>query len=343
MDPQESLDALKAQQAAGQPLKFLFFWGHRPERDGRVGKGCFSQWWPSPFTVDGIEYATAEHWMMAGKARLFGDESTRQRILDARTPAEAKKLGRLVQGFDEQVWAQRRYELVAEGTPAKFSRSSFSAPHGSVAHSRWTAQVRRDSSPGLRLGGFTTIRSGCSLKAESASKRRREWSRPRSGPRGGALKAPRVALGATRGASGSRSGLRRTGVRRLHFQRPFRLLPMDVAPVQQPGVALEMVAQGRIAGARQAVERGEAVGRPEPQQAQPAGVLAGVTGLVAQQVGPLDQRRFGDSEQDHVADGHRPTAHRKHRAAVVPGQEKAVRAALDLRAAGLCDGKADRC
>jgi hypothetical protein len=28
----------------GQP-KYLFFWGHQPQPDGRVGKGCFSQWW----------------------------------------------------------------------------------------------------------------------------------------------------------------------------------------------------------------------------------------------------------------------------------------------------------
>jgi hypothetical protein len=47
----------------GQP-KYLFFWGHQPQPDGSVGKGCFSQWWPAAFTVDGVSYPTAEHYMM---------------------------------------------------------------------------------------------------------------------------------------------------------------------------------------------------------------------------------------------------------------------------------------
>ncbi len=52
---------------AGAPLpKWLMFWGHQAGPDGSVGKGCLSQWWPCSFTVEGIAYASAEHWMMAG-------------------------------------------------------------------------------------------------------------------------------------------------------------------------------------------------------------------------------------------------------------------------------------
>ncbi|MEV4561661.1 NADAR family protein [Kitasatospora sp. NPDC049285] len=117
-----SREQLEAALASGARAKYLLFWGHRPQRDGRIGAGSLSQWWPSPFTVDGVEYATAEHWMMAGKARLFGDEEIVPRILQARTPAEAKKLGRLVTGFDEQRWAAHRFELVVAGSVAKFSQ-----------------------------------------------------------------------------------------------------------------------------------------------------------------------------------------------------------------------------
>ncbi|WP_055591269.1 NADAR family protein [Peterkaempfera griseoplana] len=98
------------------------FWGHQPQRDGSVGAGCLSQWWPSRFTVEGVEYASAEHWMMAGKARLFGDEAALGRILSARTPAEAKKLGRLVRGFDDAVWERERFRLVVAGNLAKFGQ-----------------------------------------------------------------------------------------------------------------------------------------------------------------------------------------------------------------------------
>ncbi|MFJ9517716.1 NADAR family protein [Kitasatospora sp. NPDC101801] len=113
---------LAALVAAGARPKYLMFWGHRPERDGSVGPGSLSQWWPSAFTVDGVRYATAEHWMMAGKARLFGDDETLGRILAARSPAEAKNLGRLVRGFDDQRWAAARFDLVVAGNEAKFGQ-----------------------------------------------------------------------------------------------------------------------------------------------------------------------------------------------------------------------------
>src|SRR5262249_30084573 len=69
------VDELRALTAAGGRVKYLFFWGHRPQPDGSVGPGCLSQWWPAPFAVDGVRYASAEHYMMAGKARVFGDQA----------------------------------------------------------------------------------------------------------------------------------------------------------------------------------------------------------------------------------------------------------------------------
>ena len=105
----------------GQP-KYLFFWGHQPQPDGSVGKGCFSQWWPAQFMVDGVTYPTAEHFMMTAKARLFGDAEMAARIPVAGHPQEAKALGRRVRGFDEQLWAQRRFDLVVAGNVAKFGQ-----------------------------------------------------------------------------------------------------------------------------------------------------------------------------------------------------------------------------
>lgn len=118
-----SLPALLARTRRGERPKYLFFWGHQPEADGRIGKSCFSQWFESPFTLDAISYPTAEHLMMAEKARLFGDEAVCARILAARTPAEAKKLGRLISGFDEERWLQARFEIVVKGNHAKFSQN----------------------------------------------------------------------------------------------------------------------------------------------------------------------------------------------------------------------------
>ncbi|WP_435863700.1 NADAR family protein [Streptomyces tendae] len=114
-------EALVARVRAGARIKYLCFWGHRPLPDGSIGPSCLSQWWPSPFTVDGVKYATAEHWMMAGKARLFADAEAERRVLAAAHPAGAKKAGRLVRGFDEAVWERERFRIVVEGSVHKFA------------------------------------------------------------------------------------------------------------------------------------------------------------------------------------------------------------------------------
>lgn len=99
------------------------FWGHRAEADGRVGKGCLSQWWLEDFEEAGVRYKSAEHYMMAGKARLFGDEEMLAAILASETPGEAKKLGRRVRGFQEATWRAHRFEVVVQGNVAKFGQS----------------------------------------------------------------------------------------------------------------------------------------------------------------------------------------------------------------------------
>lgn len=116
----DSVEALVRSVRAGERVKYLHFWGHTPRRDGTLGASCFSQWWLSPFTVDGVEYGTAEHWMMASKARLFDDAEAERAVLASRTPAEAKKAGRLVRGFDEAIWTRERFEIVVEGSVHKF-------------------------------------------------------------------------------------------------------------------------------------------------------------------------------------------------------------------------------
>jgi hypothetical protein len=107
----------------GAPSAFLFFWGHQPPKDGSVGKSCFSQWYPASFSISGTTYSTAEHYMMAEKARLFGDAGIANAILAAKTPAEAKKLGRQIAGFDESIWLRERMSMVVAGNMANFRQN----------------------------------------------------------------------------------------------------------------------------------------------------------------------------------------------------------------------------
>lgn len=119
-DRMEELLTLEVQQRLPD---FLHFWGHTAKPSSPYGPWVFSQWWPSTFTIDGVEYFHAEGFMMAAKARLFGDSATLDQILQAPNPAVAKQLGRLVTNFDEEVWVARRYELVVQGNVAKYSQA----------------------------------------------------------------------------------------------------------------------------------------------------------------------------------------------------------------------------
>jgi ribA/ribD-fused uncharacterized protein len=118
-----SKDELIAALDSGEKIKWIHFWGHQPQQDGSLGSGCLSQWWPSPFTVEGIEYATAEHWMMVEKAKLFHDDSAVAAILAAPSPAAAKALGQKVAGFDEAAWTASRFDIVVRGNAEMFASS----------------------------------------------------------------------------------------------------------------------------------------------------------------------------------------------------------------------------
>jgi ribA/ribD-fused uncharacterized protein len=110
--------------AAGAHPVYLLFRGHRAPKDGSTGKSCLSQWFPAPFEVDGVRYATAEHYMMAGKARLFGDAEIAGRIVANEDPSTVKALGRRIKGFDEATWTQHRCTIVEAGNLAKFSQNA---------------------------------------------------------------------------------------------------------------------------------------------------------------------------------------------------------------------------
>lgn len=104
-----------------EKLKFLFFWGHTVKDE--ITKSCFSQWFPFKFEENGISYKTAEHYMMAGKAKLFNDEEVLVKILNAETPNESKSLGRKVKNFDPKLWDEHKYEIVKQGNLLKFSQN----------------------------------------------------------------------------------------------------------------------------------------------------------------------------------------------------------------------------
>ena len=125
-DPSDRIrdvSSLVREIAHGWDPKYLLFWGHAPAKGKTIGPFVLSQWFPAPFTVDGLRYATAEHFMMAEKARLFGDEETRSRVIATSDPGAAKALGREVRGFDDAAWTGARFDIVVRGSVAKFGQN----------------------------------------------------------------------------------------------------------------------------------------------------------------------------------------------------------------------------
>jgi ribA/ribD-fused uncharacterized protein len=110
--------------ARGERFQYRFFWGHTPRADGRIDTPCLSQWWRCRFELDRITYNSAEQWMMAEKARLFGDAEVLAQILAADDPHAIKMLGRAVRGFDPERWSAECFERVVRGNVAKFGQDA---------------------------------------------------------------------------------------------------------------------------------------------------------------------------------------------------------------------------
>ena len=98
------------------PNKMTFFFG---------ANNPLSNWHPAKFIVKQKVFFSAEQYMMYCKAKLFKDEVVAERIF-ARSdagPAEHKRLGRAVRGFDDAVWVKKRVGYVFTGCVAKFSQN----------------------------------------------------------------------------------------------------------------------------------------------------------------------------------------------------------------------------
>ena len=100
----------------------IYFWGHTPNPK-KMTAACLSQWYDCYFEVDGQSYHTTEQFMMASKARLFGDDEVFNEIMMAHHPHDYRKLGRKVRGFDPELWDAKKRDIVVEGNKAKFSQN----------------------------------------------------------------------------------------------------------------------------------------------------------------------------------------------------------------------------
>ncbi|AKI80353.1 hypothetical protein [Niemeyer virus] len=105
--------------------KYVFFHG---ANKNQAGVHIFSQWFPVNFKeyLNGevfSEYVSAEQYMMAHKALLFGDTFHFKKIMECSKQCKIKYLGRRVRNFNPTVWDKNKFDIVTEGNRLKFSQN----------------------------------------------------------------------------------------------------------------------------------------------------------------------------------------------------------------------------
>lgn len=80
--------------------------------------GALSNFYPCKINKDGRTYISSEQGFMASKALYFEDENTFNEIMASTTPSQAKKLGRMVKGYNDKAWSKVRegymYDIVKQ-------------------------------------------------------------------------------------------------------------------------------------------------------------------------------------------------------------------------------------
>ena len=78
----------------------------------------------SGFEKDGVRYSSSEHYIQAKKAKLFNDDATQTKILNATSPYETKCLGAKVKQFDLDTWKCCAKDIVMMAVTSKFQQNA---------------------------------------------------------------------------------------------------------------------------------------------------------------------------------------------------------------------------
>ena len=100
--------------------KYVAFWGSAFSNFFDCDIHVTNDWWGKP--ID-LHFKSSEQYFMWLKATYFDDYETADKILEAKTPKEAKALGRKVRGFDEKEWVGARESAMWNAVLLKFRQN----------------------------------------------------------------------------------------------------------------------------------------------------------------------------------------------------------------------------
>ena len=120
----ETVDSLKKAgkvpdrlKIAGREEEAFFF--HSPDEPN----GYLSNWYSSPFELDGLRFTSVEQYIMYTKCTVFGDEASAGAVMATEDTALQQSTGRKASGYIGPVWAGMRQMVVLHGLMAKFSQN----------------------------------------------------------------------------------------------------------------------------------------------------------------------------------------------------------------------------
>jgi len=97
-------------------ISIIYFW--RPYEKN----GWMCNWSLHAVRENGITFKTVEHFYMYHKAVMMGDARSAEMVLLAKTPREAKGIGRSVANWDETKWVAVREEIMLRGLGLKIKQ-----------------------------------------------------------------------------------------------------------------------------------------------------------------------------------------------------------------------------
>jgi len=98
--------------------KYVFFWKEKPFCNFTKCNIKFE--FPDSQKGEEIYFTSSEQMFMWFKAKFFLDDETANKILKAKTPDEAKKLGREVKNYVDSAWDRERIYYMTKAVYAKF-------------------------------------------------------------------------------------------------------------------------------------------------------------------------------------------------------------------------------
>lgn len=95
--------------------EYVLFWGDEP----------FSNFTPCRIEIQGKVFNSSEQLFMYRKAIFFKDYKIAEKILESKTPKEAKALGRKVKNFNEAAWTAISYSIMKDTVRRKFDQNTW--------------------------------------------------------------------------------------------------------------------------------------------------------------------------------------------------------------------------